>query len=80
MLSRLRKRAINNGWWFSTSGMRRQNNIANYIRVALASGVAGYVGLILWGLAQQVPTSDGFMIDAPFALLAMVAGESTSIT
>jgi hypothetical protein len=69
----LRKRAIDKGRWFSTSGTRRRNNIANYIRVALAGGVAGYVGLILWGLAQQVPTADGFIIDAPFALLAMVA-------
>jgi hypothetical protein len=70
----VRKRAINKGWWFSTSGTRRRGNIANYIRVALASGVAGYVGLILWGLGQQVPTSEGLIIDAPFALLAMVAG------
>jgi hypothetical protein len=70
----VRKRAINKGWWFSTSGARRRGNIANYIRVALASGVAGYLGLILWGLVQQVPTSDGFIIDAPFALLAMVTG------
>ena len=40
----------------------------------MASGVAGYVSLILWGLTQQVPTLDGFTIDAPFALLAMVTG------
>ena len=70
----MRKRPINNGSWFSTSGARRRGNIANYIRVALASGVAGYVSLILWGLTQQVPTLDGFIIDAPFALLAMVTG------
>ena len=70
----VRRRAIKKGRWFSTSGPKRSNNIANYIRVALASGVAGYVGLILWGLGQQVPTSDGFIIDAPFALLAVVTG------
>jgi hypothetical protein len=70
----VRRRAIKKGRWFSTSGPMKSNNIANYIRVALASGVAGYVGLILWGLGQQVPTSDGFMIEAPFALLAMVTG------
>ena len=27
---------------------------------------------ILWGLVQQVPTADSFIIAAPFALLAMV--------
>jgi hypothetical protein len=70
----LRNRAIKRGWWFSISGAKRRGNIANYIRVAIASGVAGYLGLILWGLAQQVPTLDGFIIDAPFALLATVTG------
>ena len=70
----MRERLINNRSWFSVSGSRRHGNIANYIRVALASGVAGYVSLILWGLTQQVPTSDGFIIDAPFALVAMVTG------
>jgi hypothetical protein len=70
----IRERLINRGSWFRVSGSRRNGNIANYIRVALASGVAGYVSLILWGLTQQVPTSDGFTIDAPFALLAMVTG------
>jgi hypothetical protein len=64
---------MDKGCWFRTAGTGRRNNIANYIRVALAGGVAGYVGLILWDLAQQVPTADSFKMEAPFALLAMVA-------
>jgi hypothetical protein len=69
----LRKRAIDKGRWFRTFGTGRRNNIANYIRVALAGGVAGYVGLILWDLALQVPTAVSFKMEAPFALLGMVA-------
>jgi hypothetical protein len=69
----LRKRAIDKGCWFSTSGTKARNNTANYIRVALAGGVAGYVGLILWGLTQQLPTAESLIMEAPFALLAMVA-------
>ena len=49
-------------------------NGANYIRVAVVCGIAGYVGLILWGLTQLPPTRDGFRIEVPSALLAMVTG------
>jgi hypothetical protein len=70
----MRRRLIKKGSWFSSSGPRRRANSANYIRVAIVCGVAGYVGLILWGLAQQAPTSEGFKIDIPNALLAMVTG------
>lgn len=70
----MRKRLIGKGRWFSTWGSRRRGNVANHIRVALVSGVGGYLGLILWGFVQQAPTSDGLIIDAPFALLAMVTG------
>jgi hypothetical protein len=75
----LRKRAIHKGYWFGTSGTGRRNNIANYIRVALAGGVAGYVGLILWDLGNRCDR-DSFKMAAPFALLAMVASGFTSIT
>ena len=70
----VRRRAINKGSWYRMSGSRRRANSANYVRVALVSGIAGYVALILWGLTQQVPTLDGFKIDAPNALLGMVTG------
>jgi hypothetical protein len=70
----MRRRLIKKGAWFSSSGPRRRANSANYIRVAIVCGVAGYVGLILWGLTQQAPTSEGFKIDIPNALLAMVTG------
>jgi hypothetical protein len=70
----MRTHAINKGSWFGSSGLVRHANGANYVRVALVCGVAGYVGLILLGLIQQAPTSDGFKIEVPNALLAMVTG------
>ena len=70
----MRRHAINKGAWFASSGARRRPNGANYVRVALACGVAGYVALILWGLTQGPPTEKGFQIDAPNMLLAMVTG------
>jgi hypothetical protein len=49
----MRRRAVSKGSWFATSGQRQRANGANYIRVAVVCGVAGYVGLILWGLTRQ---------------------------
>ena len=70
----LRRRAVNKGSWFAASGQRQRANGANYIRVAVVCGVAGYLGLILWGLTQGPPTQDSFKIEVPNALLAMVTG------
>ena len=70
----IRRRAINSGSWFDQPGSGPRANGANYVRVALVCGVAGYVGLILLGLTQQAPTMDGFKIEIPNALLAMVTG------
>jgi hypothetical protein len=70
----MRRHAINNGSWFDSPGPGPRSNGANYVRVALVCGVAGYVGLILLGLTQQAPTIDGFKIEMPNALLAMVTG------
>jgi uncharacterized protein (DUF2384 family) len=65
----IRSRAIKNGTWF------RRAISANYVRVAVACGLAGYAGLVLWGLAQvRALTPDGLLIDAPYALLAMATG------
>ncbi len=65
----VRSRAIRNGTWF------RPGINANYVRVAVLSGFAGYAGLILWGLGQvRAVTPDGLLIDAPYALLAMATG------
>jgi hypothetical protein len=70
----MRRRAVNKGSWFAASGQRQRANGANYIRVAVVCGVAGYLGLILWGLTQGPPTQDSFKIEVPNALLAMVTG------
>lgn len=70
----LRRRAVSRGAWFAASGQRRRANGANYIRVAAICGLAGYLGLVLWGLTQGPPTRDSFKIELPFALLAMVTG------
>jgi uncharacterized protein (DUF2384 family) len=64
----MRGRAIKNGTWF------RREIGANYVRVAAVCGVAGYVGLVLWGFTFQSLTLDGLLIDAPNALLAMATG------
>ncbi len=70
----MRRRAVNKGSWFATSGQGQRANVANYIRVAVVCGVAGYLGLILWGLTQAPPTLNSFKIEIPNALLAMVTG------
>jgi len=70
----MRRHAVNKGSWFAASGPRQRANMANYIRVALVCGVAGYLGLILYGLTQGPPTQASFTIEVPNALLAMVTG------
>lgn len=70
----MRRRAVNKGSWFAASGQGQRANVANYIRVAVVCGVAGYLGLILWGLTQGPPTQDSFKIEIPNALLSMVTG------
>lgn len=70
----LRRRAINSGSWFPAPNRRERASGASYIRVAAVCGVAGYVGLILWGLTQGPPTLDSFKIELPSVLLAMVTG------
>jgi hypothetical protein len=69
----MRRHLVNKGSWFGAHGARRTSS-ANYVRVAAVCGVAGYVGLILWGLALAPPTQDSFKIEIPYALLAMVTG------
>lgn len=70
----IRRRAVSKGSWFAASGQRQRANVANYIRVAVVCGVAGYLGLILCGLIQGPPTQASFKIEIPNALLAMVTG------
>jgi Protein of unknown function (DUF2384) len=70
----MRRHDLKNGSWFGPAHRARQANTANYIRVALISGIAGYLGLILWGFAFQSLTTKGLLIDVPNALLAMATG------
>jgi uncharacterized protein (DUF2384 family) len=69
----IRGRAIKNGSWFRAVGQDRRD-VANYVRVAVMCGLAGYVGLILWGFAFQSLTAQGLLIDAPNVLLAIATG------
>src|SRR5262245_40545797 len=65
----IRRRAIKKGGWF------RPTTSANYVRVAVVCGLAGYAGLVLWGLGQvRALRLDELLIDAPYALLAMATG------
>jgi hypothetical protein len=70
----MRRHAIKNESWFGSLGHGRLANGANYVRVALVCGIAGYVALVIFGLTQQGPTPDFFKMEAPSALLAMVTG------
>jgi len=65
----VRKRLIKKESWFSSNGLSRWPSSANYVRVAFASGVAGYVSSILWGLAFGGITLDQLKTAAPFVLL-----------
>ena len=70
MADLVRRRAIRKGRWF-----QRGTHAANYVRVAFVCGLAGYIGLVLWGFAQvEKVTAVGLRIDAPYALLAMATG------
>jgi hypothetical protein len=70
----MRRRAVNKGSWFATSGQGQRANVANYIRVAVVCGVAGYLGLILAGLTEGLPTQNSLKVEIPNVLLAMVTG------
>jgi hypothetical protein len=70
----MRKYAISKDRWFGGAAGKRRPNSANYVRVALGCGVAGYVSLVLWGLAFQEPTLLQLKIETPNALLAIVTG------
>ena len=70
----MRRRALNKGSWFVAAGHQQRGSGANYVRVAGWCGVAGYLGLVLWGLTQGPPTPASFKIEIPNALLAMVTG------
>jgi uncharacterized protein (DUF2384 family) len=70
----IRSHAIKKGSWFVAIGRQRRAISANYVRVGVICGVAGYVGLIIWGLAFQQITANQLKMSAPFALLAAVTG------
>ena len=70
----IRTRSINKGTWFGATGQARRGSDSNYVGVAVACGIAGYVALIVWGLVQAPPTPDSFAMQVPYALLAMVTG------
>jgi hypothetical protein len=60
--------------WFQSAGPRLRPNTANYIRVGLACGVAGYVALVLGGGLFQGFTLTWLKMAAPFFLLPAIAG------
>ena len=70
----VRKRRIRKGSWFSSNGVTKWPSSANYVRIAFASGTAGYVSLILWGLAFRGITVDQLKLTAPFVLLPAATG------
>lgn len=70
----IRTRRIAKGCWFNQNGTAARATGANYIRVALACGVAGYGVFILWGLVFQSAAAELFKEAAPFALLPAATG------
>jgi hypothetical protein len=70
----VRRHYFRKGSWFAAAGARRRTNSANYVRVAVACAIVGYVSLILWGLVFQGITLDWLKAAAPFALPAAATG------
>ena len=70
----LRRRALKKGLWFACAGSRRRAISANYVRVAAACAIVGYVGLLLWGLAFSGITLDWVKAAAPYGLTAAATG------
>jgi hypothetical protein len=70
----VRSHYINKGSWFASSGPRRRAISANYVRVAVACAIAGYVSSILWGLAFQGLTLDWLKAAAPYLLPPAATG------
>ncbi len=70
----VRKRRIRKGSWFRSNGLIKWPSGANYVRIAFASAVAGYIGSILWGLAFRGITIDQLKLTAPFMLLPAATG------
>jgi hypothetical protein len=69
-----RTHAIKKGRWFVAAGRKQRATSANYVRVSFVCAIAGYVSLILWGLAFQGLTPEQLKLSAPFALLPAVTG------
>ena len=70
----VRKRRIRKGSWFRSNGLIKWPSGGNYVRIAFASAVAGYIGSILWGLAFRGITIDQLKLTAPFMLLPAATG------
>lgn len=67
---RMRARLIRGQRWFASGTA----DPANYIRVAVISGLAGYVVMCLWGAVLQGPAYGLFTGAAPYALLPAATG------
>jgi hypothetical protein len=67
----VRVRAIKNNSWFDAAG---RANGANYVRVALLCGAAGFAGVTAWGAVLAWPTVAGLKSDVFYALIAMATG------
>jgi hypothetical protein len=70
----VRSRMIKRGSWYHAVGPRRVAVPANYIRVAIASGVLGYVALLAWSLVFTGFDPGDLELNAPFVLLPSVTG------
>jgi hypothetical protein len=71
---RMRTRRINRGTWFAFAEAGRQRIAANYLRVALASSIAGYLALLAWGVLFEPLSLELAQKQAPYALLPAVTG------
>jgi hypothetical protein len=71
---RLRARTIRKDRWFVAAGHEKRTDGANYIRIAIASGVGGYVVMCLWSAVFRGMTVDLLSGTAPYALLPAATG------
>jgi hypothetical protein len=73
--NKIRSRKVAKARWFTKAGPNLKRNAANYILVAVASGIAGFCMLYLWSVSLFGSASIKLaIVIGPFAMLPAVTG------
>jgi hypothetical protein len=71
---RLRRRLMSDGRWLQSSADGRCAIPANYVRIAIACGIAGYISMCLLGAMMYGPSIPLLTGAAPYLLMPAVTG------